>query len=282
VVLALLFLVPFYAVLSIAFGTFDPIFRSPVPIWNPIQWYTGTLTNVLHQIFGHGAFLGPPFLRTFLYVAAASAICILVAYPVAYYTARYAGRRRGLILVLLIAPFWVSYMMRMLAWINLLQSDGLVNKAITLLHLAPRPINWLDGRPLTVILGLVYGYIPYMILPLFAGLDRIDASLLEAARDLGASPFRAFRKVTLPMSKQAILAGMVIVTLPMFGDYFTNNLLSAAPNTSMIGNIIDDSIGTPGQGANAAVLVLMVVVILLIPMLYYVSSTSRASRERPV
>jgi ABC-type spermidine/putrescine transport system permease subunit I len=171
-------------------------------------------------------------------------------------------------------------MMRMLAWINLLQSDGLVNKAITFLHLAPRPINWLDGRPLTVILGLVYGYIPYMILPLFAGLDRIDASLLEAARDLGASPFRAFRKVTLPMSKHAILAGMVIVTLPMFGDYFTNNLLSAAPNTSMIGNIIDDSIGTPGQGANAAVLVLMVVVILLIPMLYYVSSTSRASRER--
>ena len=131
-----------------------------------------------------------------------------------------------------------------------------------------------------MILGLVYGYIPYMVLPLFAGLDRIDGSLLEAARDLGASPLRTFRRVTLPMSKQAILAGMVIVTLPMFGDYFTNNLLSGAPNTSMIGNIIDDSIGTPGQGANAAVLVLIVMVILIVPMLYYVYSTSRASRER--
>jgi ABC-type spermidine/putrescine transport system permease subunit I len=84
VVLALLFLVPFYAVLSIAFGTFDPIFRSPVPVWNPALWYTGTFTNVLRQIFGHGAFLGPPFIRTFVYVAAASAICIVVAYPVAY------------------------------------------------------------------------------------------------------------------------------------------------------------------------------------------------------
>jgi spermidine/putrescine transport system permease protein len=133
---------------------------------------------------------------------------------------------------------------------------------------------------MTVILGLVYGYIPYMILPLFAGLDRIEVSLLEAAKDLGASPFRAFLRVTLPMSKQAILAGMVIVTLPMFGDYFTNNLLSGAPNTSMIGNIIDGSIGTPGQGANAAVLVLLVMLILIVPMLYYVYSTGKATNER--
>ncbi len=280
--LLVLFLVPFYAVLCIAFGTFDPIFRNPVPIWNPAQWYPGTFSQVLHQIVGKGAFLGPPFIRTFVYVALASLICIVVSYPVAYYTARYAGRRRALILVLLIAPFWISYMMRMLAWINLLQSDGLIDRTLTLLHLVPHPVDWLDGRPLTVILGLVYGYIPYMILPLFAGLDRIDRTLLEAAKDLGASPLRTFVRVTLPMSKQAILAGLVIVSLPMFGDYFTNNLLSGAPNTSMIGNIIDGSVGTPGQGANAAVLVLIVMVILIVPMLYYVYSTSRAARDRLV
>lgn len=278
--LTVLFLVPFYAVLAIAFGTFDPIFRNPVPIWNPARWYPGTFTQVLHQIIGPNAFLGAPFTRTFVYVALASVICIVVSYPVAYYTARYAGRRRALILLLLIAPFWISYMMRMLAWINLLENDGLVNRVLTLAHVVPRPVDWLSGRPLTVILGLVYGYIPYMILPLFAGLDRIDRSLLEAARDLGASPVRTFLRVTLPMSKQAILAGMVIVSLPMFGDYFTNNLLSGAPNTTMIGNVIDGSIGTPGQGGNAAVLVLIVMVILILPMLYYVRSTSRASRER--
>ena len=273
-------MVPFYVVFSIAFGTFDPIFRNPVPIWNPVQWYPGTFRQVVGQIFGTNAFLGPPFIRTFLYVGAASLICILVAYPVAYYAARYAGRRRTLILVLLIAPFWISYMMRMLAWINLLQGDGLVNHVLVDLHLVHHPVAWLAGKPMTVILGLVYGYIPYMILPLFAGLDRIEVSLLEAAKDLGASPFRAFLRVTLPMSKQAILAGMVIVTLPMFGDYFTNNLLSGAPNTSMIGNIIDDSIGTPGQGANAAVLVLLVMLILVVPMLYYVYSTGKATNER--
>jgi spermidine/putrescine transport system permease protein len=278
--LAVLFLVPFYVVLSVAFGTIDPIFRNPVPIWNPIQWYPGTFRDVFHQIFGAHAFLGPAFIRTFTYVGAASALCLFIAYPVAYYVARYAGRRRGLLLVLLISPFWISYMMRMLAWVNLLEADGLVNRSLMFLHVVVRPVDWLGGKPLTVVLGLVYGYIPYMILPLFAGLDRIEGSLLEAARDLGANRFRSFLRVTLPLSKQAILAGMVIVTLPMFGDYFTNNLLSGAPSTSMIGNLIDDSVGTPGQGANAAVLVLILMLILIIPMLYYVRSTARATRER--
>jgi spermidine/putrescine transport system permease protein len=274
-----LFAVPFYVVLAVAFGTVDPIFRNPVPTWNPVQWYPGAFKQVFHQIFGRHAFLGPPFVRTFLYVGVASALCLLIAYPVAYYVARYAGRRRGLLLVLLIAPFWISYMMRMLAWVNLLGGDGLVNKSLAAVHAVAHPVNWLAGRPVTVILGLVYGYIPYMILPLFAGLDRIDVNLLEAARDLGANRLRTFARVTLPLSKHAILAGMVIVALPMFGDYFTNDLLSGAPKTSMIGNLIDDSVGTPGQGTIAAVLVLILTLILIIPMLYYIYTTAKAARE---
>jgi ABC-type spermidine/putrescine transport system permease subunit I len=229
---------------------------------------------------GPNAFLGPAFVRTFVYVAAASVLCMVVAYPVAYYVARYGGRRRGLLLLLLIAPFWISYIMRMFAWVNLLEGDGLVNRTLTFLHIVGHPVNWLGGKPVTVVLGLVYGYVPYMILPLYAGLDRIDASLLEAARDLGASRVRSFVRVTLPLSKPAILAGLVIATLPMFGDYFTNTLLSGASSTTMIGNLIDDAVGTPGQGAIGAVLVLILMVILIIPMLYYVRSTARATRER--
>ena len=278
--LAVLFLVPFYVVLCVAFGTFDPIFRQPVPIWNPVQWYPGTFSQVFQQIFGPHAFLGPAFVRTFVYVGIASALCLVIGYPVAYYVARYAGRRKGVLLLLLIAPFWISYMMRMLAWVNLLESDGLVNKSLMWLHLIGQPVNWLAGKPSTVVLGLVYGYIPYMILPLFAGLDRIDPSLLEASRDLGASRTRTFLRVTLPMSKQAILASMVIVSLPMFGDYFTNDLMSGVPSTSMIGNLVDDAVGTPGQGSIGAVLVLILMVILILPMLYYVWSTARATRER--
>jgi spermidine/putrescine transport system permease protein len=276
--LAVFFVLPFYVILCVAFGTED-LFRNPQPIWQPWYWNASHVTAVYHTIFGAEAYLQPVFIRTFTYVIAASAICIVLGYTVAYYVSRFGGRRKTLFLVLLISPFWISYLMRMLAWVNLLQDDGYVNKIVTGLHLAPQPIAWLEGRPTTVILGLVYGYIPYMILPLYAFLDRIDQNLLEAGRDLGGNPVSTFLRVTLPLSKQAILAGTVIVTLPMFGDYYTNNLLSNSPRTSMLGNIIDGSIGSQGQGGNGAVFVLILMFLLIIPMLYYMRSTQRAAEE---
>jgi ABC-type spermidine/putrescine transport system permease subunit I len=277
--LALLFVVPVYVVIAIAFGTVDPLFRTPVPTWYPVWWDTTALRTLLGHIFGSDAFLAPAFARTFVYVAVATALCLVVAYPVAYFVARYAGRRKVFYLLLLVAPFWISYMMRMLAWVNLLSSDGLVNRALIDARLIGGPVNWLDGRSSTVILGLTYGYVPYMALPLFAALDRIDPSLLEASRDLGAGRARTFWRVTLPMSRQAILAGLVITALPMFGDYFTNDLLSGSPGTSMVGNLINDAVGTPGQAITGAVLVVLLMVILLIPMLWYVRSTARADAK---
>jgi spermidine/putrescine transport system permease protein len=116
-----------------------------------------------------------------------------------------------------------------------------------------------------------------MILPLYAGLDRIDSAMLEAGRDLGASPTKTFVRVTLPLSRQAILAGMVIVALPMFGDYYTNNMLSNSPRTTMIGNLIDNALGQQRGGGEAASLVLTLIVILIVPLLYYLRSTKRAA-----
>ncbi|MFL5736090.1 MAG: ABC transporter permease [Actinomycetota bacterium] len=272
-----LFVLPFYVVICVAFGTYD-IFRNPVPVWQPWYWTASNATAVYHQIFGPGSYLGPVFLRTFIYVLAASVLCIIIGYSVAYYVARYGGRRKTLFLVLLISPFWVSYLMRMLAWVNLLQVDGYVNRIVTFLHLAPHPIAWLEGRPFTVILGLVYGYIPYMILPFYAFLDRIDQNLLEAGRDLGGSPFSTFVRVTLPLSKPAILAGTVIVTLPMFGDYYTNNLLSNSPRTSMLGNTLDNAIEN-SQIPQGAVFVLILMFLLIIPMMYYMRSTRKSLEE---
>jgi ABC-type spermidine/putrescine transport system permease subunit I len=191
---------------------------------------------------------------------------------------RYAGDRKGLFLVLLIAPFWVSYMMRMLAWIDLLQQGGFVNSTLSFFGL-PGNTDWLGGKSVTVIMGLVYGYIPYLILVLYAFLDRIDQRLLEAARDLGLSKWRTFWSVTIPLSKPAIVAGCFITALPMVGDYFTNQLLSGAPGTTMIGNAIEGQLSSPGQTGQGAVLALMLLAILLIPMVYYVISTARTSRE---
>jgi putrescine transport system permease protein len=276
--LLVLFVVPFYVIMSVAFGTVDPIFRSPVPQWNPLKWDSGAMRFVLNQTFLRGGIYQPAFIRTFVYVGTALVLCLLIGYPVAYYIARHGGRWKMVLLLLLIAPFWISYLMRMLAWVNLLSDDGLVNKVLLDLHLIASPRHWLEGKGLTVILGLVYGYIPYMILPLFGALDRIDRSLIEAARDLGASPARTFFRVTLPLSKQAILAGVVIVTLPMFGDYYTADLLSSAPRTTMVGNLVDHAINSPFV-TRAAALVLLMMVILIIPMLYYLYATSRATRE---
>ncbi|MGO9820047.1 MAG: ABC transporter permease [Solirubrobacteraceae bacterium] len=180
--------------------------------------------------------------------------------------------------MLLIAPFWVSYMMRMLAWIDLLQQGGLFNKALSFVGL-PGNTDWLGGKSVTVIFGLVYGYIPYLILVLYAFLDRIDQSQLEAARDLGLNKWRTFWHVTVPLSKPAIIAGTFITVLPMLGDYFTNQLLSGAPGTTMIGNAIEGQLDSPGEIGQGAVLSLMLLVVLLIPMIYYTVSTARASRE---
>jgi spermidine/putrescine transport system permease protein len=277
--LTVLFIVPFYAVLAIGEGKLNRLFESPVAVYDPLKWSSANLSNVWHDLFGAGSFAGPIAIRTILYVAAASLLCLVIGYPAAYFVSRFAGRRKGLFLVLLIAPFWISYMMRMLAWIDLLQTDGYVNKALTSLHLISSPVNWLGGHSITVILGLVYGYIPYLILVLFAGLDRIDPSLIEAGRDLGLGRLRTFVRVTLPLSRQPILTGMLITVLPMVGDYFTNQLLSGAPNTSMIGNLIEGQLGTPGLEGQGAILSLLLLLVLLIPMIYYVMATNRSSRE---
>ena len=277
--LAVLFIVPFYTILAIAGGYVNPLFGYPVAVWNPLQWSSANFSSAMRDVVGSSAFVGPIIVRTLVYVAAASVLSLLIAYPAAYFVARFAGRRKGLFLVLLIAPFWISYMMRMLAWIGLLQTDGYVNKALMSLHLINQPVNWLGGLGPVVVLGLVYGYIPYLILVLYAGLDRIDPALIEAGRDLGLGRIRTFVRVTLPLSKQPIMAGLLVTVLPMLGDYFTNQLLSGTTGTTMLGNVIDGQLTTPGLQGEGAVFSMLFLLALIIPMIYYVAATNRASRD---
>jgi ABC-type spermidine/putrescine transport system permease subunit I len=274
--LVLLFIVPFYAVLAIAMGQLDQLFESPVAVWNPLHWSSENVINVWHDLVGSASFADPIVVRTIVYVFIGSLLCLVIGYPAAYFVARFAGRRKGLFLILLIAPFWISYMMRMLAWVDLLQTNGYMNKALSWFGISA--VNWLGGKPVTVVLGLVYGYIPYTILVLYAGLDRIDPSLIEAGRDLGLSRLRTFYLVTLPLSRQIILTAMLITVLPMIGDYYTNQLMSGAASTSMIGNLIQGQLGTPGLEGQGAVLSLLLLLVLLVPMIYYVIATNRSSQ----
>lgn len=272
--LVALFVVPFYAVACVAFGRIDPIFRSAAPEWNPLAWNTASAAGVLGDIVD-GPLRGV-LLRTIVFVVVAVMISFIIGYPVAYYLARHAGRRRTLLLALVVLPFWVSYLMRMLAWVNLLAPDGFGSRALRLIGLDR---VWLDGSATTVVLGLVYGYVPFLILPLYATLERIDWRLVDAARDLGASSRQAFWRVTLPLSKPGVAAGALLLALPMLGDYYTNDLLSRSPNTEMLGNQIDFFLNAGTQPQRGATLVLVLALMLAIGASWYVRGVVRQVAE---
>ncbi len=273
--LLLFFVLPFYVILSVAFGSIDPLFLTADPVYNPLQWSFSSFRGVIDALTTSGSIQQETLLRTFVYVGTATLLCLVIGCPVAYFIARHTRRTKALFLVAFIAPFWISYMMRMFAWVNLLREDGYINKILTSLGILSEPRLWLVGKPSTVVLGLVYGYVPFMILPLFGTLDRIEPSLIEAARDMGAGQVRTFTRVTLPLSKQGILAGCIIVALPMFGDYFTQTLLSSTRQTAMFGNLIVGSIESSLVNTGASLVVFMLI-LLIVPMLYYLRTTNAA------
>jgi len=284
--LSVFFLCAFYAVLAVAFGNQDTL-SQPVPHWNPLDWNVGYVVDMLDNFWHQGPFWTVS-LRTVEFVAIAVALSLLVGYPVAYFTARHAGRWKGAILLALILPLWINYLMRMLAWINLLSPDGWGTKVLHALSIDQLFIalgllegegGWLEGQASTVVIALIYGYIPFLIIPLFVALDRIDQRQIEAARDLGGSPFSAFRRITLPLSMPGILAGVVLIALPMFGDYYTADLVSASTRTSMIGNQIDQLTRQGSEKVTGAVLTILLSLVLLLLMLYYLRYTRRASAE---
>jgi spermidine/putrescine transport system permease protein len=282
--LLVLFVLPFFAIAAVAFGGIDPIFAASVPTWNPLEWDFTAFGSVLDELVSGGP-AQVFFVRTLVYVFISVSLCMVIGYPVAYYTARHGGRLKILLLTLMIAPFWMSYLMRMLAWVNLLNDrpdePGLINRFLVATPFFDNPVNWGAGdvAHLTVILGLVYGYIPFFILPLYAALDRIDQSQLEAAKDLGGSPRSTFWRVTLPLSKQGILAGAVIIMLPMFGDYYTPDLLSAQNRTRIIGNEINTYIHGSGTAPKGASLTLLLSAFVAVLMVYYLVSVNRAAKE---
>ena len=272
-----LFAVPFYAIAAVAFGYPDPVFGSPVPEWDPRYWDFTLFTEVIQRSLTGD--LRPVFVRTLLFVGLALLLCFLIGYPVAYYLARYAGRRRGLLLALILAPWWINYITRMLAWLSLLQDDGYVNDVLMALRIVPDPVRWLSGNPYTVVLALVYGYVPFFIVPLYATLDRIDSQLLDASRDLGVGGYRTFLHVTLPLSRSGLMTAAVVTALPMFGDYFTNTLVSGSPTTTMIGNQIEFYLLGGSRKEIGASLVLLLSAMLMALMAYYLISSQRANRE---
>ncbi len=175
--------------------------------------------------------------RSLAYAALTTVICVVLAYPVAWTIARAHGRSRARLLVLVMVPFWTSFLIRTYAWVTILKSEGLLNGLLLHLGLIARPFEMLY-TPGAVILGLVYTFLPFMVLPIYASVERLDPSLLEAALDLGARPLRAFLRVLLPLTAPGVAAGMLLVFVPALGLYAVNDILGGG-RVDMIGNVIE-------------------------------------------
>ena len=192
--------------------------------------------------------------------ATSSAVCLLIGYPMAYAIARAPAAWRGLLLALVILPFWTSFLIRIYAWMALLRPTGLINAVLLWLGLIDEPLVLINNA-FAVHLGIIYGYLPFMVLPLYASLEKIDRSLIEAAADLGAGPWRTFLSVTLPLSVPGVIAGFLLVFIPAAGEFVIPDLLGG-PDTPMIGRILwTEFFGNRDWPAAAAISVALVVLL---------------------
>jgi putrescine transport system permease protein len=206
------------------------------------------------------------YLNSLAYAAAATALCLLVGYPIAFAIARAPKAWRNPLLFFVILPFWTSLLIRVYAWIAILQPTGLLNRALHALGLIDAPIL-LIYNDFSVVLGLVYAYLPFMILPVYGSLSQLDESLVEAAADLGARPWRTFRDVALPLSLPGVAAGALLVFIPAIGEFVIPDLLGG-PGTLMVGKVLwqefFDNVDWPAAAAVAMVLVALLTAPLLL------------------
>ncbi|SES92708.1 ABC transporter permease subunit [Oceanicella actignis] len=233
--LGVFFLIPFAVVLRVSLA--EPAIARP-PFTDIWEWADGVLTIILN--FGNYLFLledplyYTAYLNSIWMAASATLICLVIAYPMALAIARAAPRRRPMLLMLVVLPFWTSFLLRMYALIGLMAPTGFVNTLLEALGFAPIVMLQTD---FAVYAGIVTGYMPLMVLPLYATLEKLDDSLLEAAHDLGAGPTRAFLTVTLPLSAPGIAAGCLLVFIPAVGEYVIPALLGG-PDQLMIGKVL--------------------------------------------
>jgi putrescine transport system permease protein len=207
------------------------------------------------------------YLRSLTVAAISTSILLLVGYPIAYGMARLPQQWQGVAMMLVIVPFWTSFLIRIYAWINILQHDGLLNKTLLALHLVSVPVVWLSTDS-AMYLGIVYSYLPFMILPLYATLAKMEPSLLEAAGDLGASPLQAFWLVTFPLSLPGVGAGVLLCFIPIVGEFVIPDLL-AGSDSLMIGQTLWLEFFTNKDWPVAAAAAVLLLALLLAPLLFY-------------
>ena len=215
------------------------------------------------------------YLSSIKYAAITASICLIIGYPFAYFMARSPTAWRPALMMLVMLPFWTSFLLRIYAWKGLLDDNGIFNQLMMWAHIIDTPIKMMN-TPFSLILGMVYVYVPFMILPLYANLSKMDMRLLEAAADLGAKPLTAFWRVTVPLSKSGIIAGFMLVFIPCVGEYVTPELLGG-PSTPMIGRVLWDEFFSNNDWAMASAVAVVMILVLLVPLAILNQSQSSSS-----
>ncbi len=277
--LLLFFLVPFAIVLKIALA--EPLVAQP-PYSPLLQWADGIRLEI-SLVFENFQFILSDNLYIIAYLnsakiaGVATVMTLLVGYPLAYAIARAPLRYRTLLLMGIILPFWTSFLIRVYAWIGILKNNGLLNNALIGLGIIDEPISMLH-TDFSVYIGIVYSYLPFMVLPLYATLEKLDESLLEAAMDLGARPWKAFLTVTLPLSMPGIIAGSMLVFIPAIGEFVIPALLGG-PDTLMIGRVLWDEFFGNRDWPVASAVAIALLLILVVPIMYFQHVQSRQAER---
>jgi putrescine transport system permease protein len=271
--MVLFFLVPFGFVLKISLSQtaiaqppYTPVFDVAAG-WAAIESAFAALSwDNFRLLFSDDLYV-LSYLRSLLVAAVSTSILLLIGYPIAYGMARLPKRWQPIAMMLVIVPFWTSFLIRIYAWINILQHDGLLNQILLALHLVSEPVAWLSTDS-AMYLGIVYSYLPFMILPLYATLAKMEPSLEEAAADLGAAPREVFWLVTFPLSLPGVAAGVLLCFIPIVGEFVIPDLL-AGSNSLMIGQTLWLEFFTNKDWPVASATAIVLLVLLLAPLLLY-------------
>lgn len=267
--LGLFFLAPFLIVAKIALSEA----ALGIPPYAPIARRTeqDALALVLNlenfALLVQDSFYLDAYLRSVRVAGISALICLLVGYPMAYAIARAPEPRRNLLLMLVVLPFWTSFLLRIMAWIGLLADNGVINNLLLGLGIVAEPVRLLYTDA-ALYLGIVYCYLPFMVLPLYANLVKLDPALLEAASDLGARPWRAFLAVTLPLSLPGILAGTMLVFIPAVGEFVIPELLGG-PDAQLIGRVLWTEFFTNRDWPMASALAVVLLLLLVLPIAWF-------------
>ena len=274
--LLLLFLLPFIYVLKISFA--ETIYARP-PYSSLLIWGDSWLPSIKAS-FDNYLFLFSDSLYIKAYLSSlkiafiSTILTLIIGYSIAYSVARAPTRWRGILLMLVILPFWTSFLIRVYAWIGILKTEGLLNLALMSIGIIEKPLMIMN-TDLAVYIGIIYSYLPFMILPLYANLEKMDMSLLEAAADLGCKPFKAFWTVTIPLSIPGIMAGCFLVFIPVMGEFVIPDLLGGS-ETLMIGKVLWTEFFYNRDWPVASAVAILLLAILVVPIMLYQRSQEKA------